>query len=81
VEERFSVTQKQEKIFRQELIKWGIESEKAIKVAKILALNLPNERLNSDEIALIKEVCQEWLEKRRQWEQFRQVMARYSASS
>jgi hypothetical protein len=75
VEERFSVTQKQEKIFRQELIKWGIESEKAIKVAKILALNLPNERLNSDEIVLIKEVCQEWLEKRRQWEQFRQVMA------
>jgi hypothetical protein len=81
VEERFSPTQNQEKIFREELIKWGIESEKAIKVAKILALNLPNERLNSDEIALIKEVCQEWLEKRRQWEQFRQVMARYSASS
>jgi hypothetical protein len=81
VEERFSPTQKQEKIFHEELIKWGIESERAIKVAKILALNLPNERLNSDEIALIKEVCQEWLEKRRQWEQLRQVMARYSASS
>lgn len=77
MEERFSPTQKQEKIFREELIKWGIESEKAFKVARILALNIPNENLMSSEVELVEEVCKEWFEKRKQWERFKQIMAEH----
>lgn len=67
-------------VFRVELIKWGIEAEKAIKVARILALNISNESLTVSEIELVEGVCQELFEKRKQWEQFQQVMAQYGAS-
>ncbi|MBD2098467.1 hypothetical protein H6F90_25685 [Trichocoleus sp. FACHB-591] len=80
MEEKFSPTQKQEQLFRTELIKWGIEFEKAIKVARILALNIPNEKLSSSDTALVEEVCQEWFEKRKHWEQFKRVMAQHGAN-
>ncbi|MEP0873516.1 hypothetical protein NDA01_27530 [Trichocoleus desertorum AS-A10] len=80
MEERFSPTQKQEQHYRAELVKWGIELEKAFKVARILALNIPNENLSSSEAALVEEVCNEWFEKRKQWEQFKQTMAQYGAT-
>nr|WP_290222529.1 hypothetical protein [Trichocoleus desertorum] len=80
MEERFSPTQQQERKYRAELVKWGIELEKAFKVARILALNIPNENLSSSNKALVEEVCQEWFEKRKQWEHFKQVMAQHGAS-
>jgi hypothetical protein len=81
VEERFSSTQKQEQLFRTELIKWGVEVEKAIKVARILALNIPNENLSNREAELVEEVCQEWFEKRKHWKQFERVMAQHGERS
>lgn len=80
MEDRFSPTQKQEQHYRAELVKWGIELEKAFKVARILALNIPTESLSSSDKALVEEVCQEWFEKRKQWEQFKQIMAQHGAS-
>ena len=81
MEERFSPTQKQEQSYRAELVKWGIEFEKAFKVARILALHIPNANLTSSEAELVEEVCKEWLEKRKQWEQFKRVTAELSPSS
>ncbi|MEP0873752.1 hypothetical protein NDA01_29005 [Trichocoleus desertorum AS-A10] len=80
MEDRFSPTQQQEQSYRAELVKWGIELEKAIQVARILALNIPNESLTVSEVALVEEVCKQWFEKRKQWEQFQQVMAQYGPS-
>lgn len=80
MEERFSPTQQQEQNYRAELVKWGIELEKAIQVARILALNIPNENLSTSEVELVEEVCKQWFEKRKQWEQFQQVMAQYGTS-
>ena len=80
MEERFSPTQKQERSYRAELVKWGIEFEKAFKVARILALNIPNENLMSSEVELVEEVCKEWFEKRKQWERFKQVTAEHSST-
>jgi hypothetical protein len=81
VAEGLSPTQKQEQLYRSELIRWGIELEKATKVARILALHLPVETLTRSEAALVKGVCQEWFDKRKQWEQAKQAMAQRSASS
>lgn len=80
MEEQFSPTQKQKQSYREELIKWGIELEKAFKVASILALRIPNENLTSIEVELVEEVCKEWFEKRKQWERFKQVTAEDSPS-
>lgn len=80
MEEQFSPTQKQEQSYRAELVKWGIELEKAIQVARILALNIPNENLSASEVELVEEVCKKWFEKRKQWEQFKQVTAEHSPS-
>lgn len=81
VAEELSPTQKQEQLYRSELVKWGIELEKATKVARILALHLPVETLTRSEAALVKGVCQEWFEKRKQWQQSKQTKAQRSASS
>ena len=81
MEEKLSPTQQQEKLLRTELVKWGIELEKAIQVARILALNIANENLTHSELGLVEEVCQEWFERRKQWKQFQQVMAQDAASS
>ncbi|MBD1863045.1 MULTISPECIES: hypothetical protein [Trichocoleus] len=81
MEERFSATQRQEQSYRTELVKWGIDFEKAFKVARILARNIPNENLTSSEVELVEEVCKEWFEKRKQWEQFKRVTAEQSPSS
>jgi hypothetical protein len=80
VEERFPPTQENEQNYRSELVKWGIEFEKAFKVARILALRISNENLTSSEVELVEEVCQEWFEKRKQWEQFKRVTAEHSPS-
>ncbi|MEP0872048.1 hypothetical protein NDA01_19715 [Trichocoleus desertorum AS-A10] len=81
MEERFSPTQQQEQSYRADLIKWGIELEKALKVARILALNIPNENLTSSEVELVEKVCKEWFEKRKQWERFQRVTAEHSPGS
>ncbi|MBD2095920.1 hypothetical protein H6F90_12255 [Trichocoleus sp. FACHB-591] len=81
MEEQFSPTQKQEQSYRTELVKWGIELEKAIQVARILALNISNESLTSSEVKLVEEVCNEWFEKRKQWERFQRVTAEHSPGS
>lgn len=55
----------------------GIELEQAIKVARILALNILNESLTDSEVELVKKVCQEWFDQRKQWQQFQRVMAQH----
>jgi hypothetical protein len=64
VEKGLSPTQKQEQIFRSELIKHGIKLEQAIPVARVLALNIPDEDLTSSEAALVASVCKQWIERR-----------------
>ncbi|MBH8556233.1 hypothetical protein I8751_28665 [Nostocaceae cyanobacterium CENA357] len=49
-----------EKIFHTQLVKYGVEYEKAAKAAKILASGKPDEQLTDEEIQLVTEVCRDW---------------------
>jgi hypothetical protein len=57
----FISVEKKEELFHTELIKCGVDYQKAAQVAQILALEKPDELLTEKEIELTKEVCQEWL--------------------
>ena len=49
-----------EKIFCTELVKYGVEYEKAVLTAKILASGKPDELLSPEEIRIVKEACEKW---------------------
>lgn len=40
-------------------------------------LNISNEHLTASEVELVGGACQEWFERRKQWEQFKQVIAQH----
>lgn len=52
-------------IFTTELLKSGVEAPKAIEVAHILALELTDEQLSSEQIELVKAACARWLRERK----------------
>ncbi|MDZ7955952.1 MAG: hypothetical protein RMY16_19730 [Nostoc sp. DedQUE12b] len=49
-----------EDLFYTQLVKYGVESEIAIKVAQILASGFPNELLAQEEIQLVTQACKKW---------------------
>ncbi|MBD2537074.1 hypothetical protein H6G97_50940 [Nostoc flagelliforme FACHB-838] len=49
-----------EGLFYIQLIKYGVESETAVKVAQILASGFPSELLAQEEIQFVTQVCKKW---------------------
>ncbi|MEA5507292.1 hypothetical protein VB735_30205 [Halotia wernerae UHCC 0503] len=61
MQRKFSTTAaEKEKIFYTQLVKYGVEYERAAKAAKILASGKPDELLKDEEIQLVREVCRDW---------------------
>ncbi|RAM48189.1 MAG: hypothetical protein C6Y22_29000 [Hapalosiphonaceae cyanobacterium JJU2] len=50
-----------EEFFHTELVKYGVDYQRAAKVAQILASGTPDELLSEKEIQLAEEVCKQWL--------------------
>ncbi len=57
----FISVEKKEELFHTELVKCGVDYQKAARVALILASEKPDELLTDKEIQLTKEACQQWL--------------------
>jgi hypothetical protein len=54
-----------EKLFHNELVKYGVQYQKAAQVAKILAAQEWDEQMTDAEERLVEEVCQQWLQQRK----------------
>lgn len=52
-------------IFTTELLKSGVEAQKAVEVAHILAFELTDEQLTNEQIELVKAACARWLKERK----------------
>ncbi|PMB22870.1 hypothetical protein CEN45_11550 [Fischerella thermalis CCMEE 5198] len=50
-----------EEFFHTQLVKYGVDYQKAAQVARILASGKPDELLSEKEIQIAEEVCREWL--------------------
>ena len=62
MQQKFPLTvEEKQKLFHTQLVKFGVEYEKARKASEILALQKPDEALTQEEIQLTKEVCKKWL--------------------
>lgn len=54
-----------EKLFHNELVRYGVHYQKAAQVAKILAAQEWDEQMTTAEQRLVDEVCQLWLQQRK----------------
>ncbi|WP_342001111.1 hypothetical protein [Chlorogloeopsis sp. ULAP02] len=50
-----------EKFFHTELVRYGVDYQRAAKVAKILVSEMSEQFLTDEEIRLAEDVCREWL--------------------
>ncbi|MBW4564466.1 MAG: hypothetical protein KME32_25685 [Mojavia pulchra JT2-VF2] len=53
-----------QELLHTELVKYGVNYQKAAKAAQILADKKADELLTEEEITLTKEVCEAWLKQR-----------------
>ncbi|RUR84292.1 hypothetical protein ACF3DV_30840 [Chlorogloeopsis fritschii PCC 9212] len=70
------VSSEKEVFFHTELVKYGIDYQRAAKVAKILVSEMSDEFLTDEEIRLAEEVCQEWLRKHQRLTYINQLISR-----
>lgn len=61
----FTSLHEREQLFHTELVKCGVEYHKAAKAAQIIVSETSDDLLTDDEIQLVKDVCQQWLEQRK----------------
>ncbi|BAY31306.1 hypothetical protein NIES2107_31650 [Nostoc carneum NIES-2107] len=64
LKDRHKFLQKERQLLHTELVKYGVDYDKAAKAAQILAEKKPDEVLTQEEIQLTKEVCELWLKQR-----------------
>lgn len=60
-----SLTEGRIGIFTTELLRSGVEAQKAVEAARILATELPDEQLTIEQIELVKAACEKWLKQRK----------------
>lgn len=65
-----------ENLFQTELVKYGVESEKAAKLAYILASESENQFLSNEEIQIFTDVGQKWLDSVKTYKQERLTQRR-----
>ncbi|BAU06387.1 MULTISPECIES: hypothetical protein [Fischerella] len=59
-----------EEFFHTQLVKYGVDYQRAAQVAHILASGKPDELLSEKEIQIAEEVCREWL---RQYKRYKHL--------
>lgn len=60
-----SSTEGRKAIFAAELLKSGVEAQKADEAARILAAKLTDEQLTDEQIELVQAACERWLKERK----------------
>lgn len=75
------LAEERERLFQIELIKAGVDFRQAAKVAKVLALNLMDEQLTSEEKQLVQSVCTQWLAQRKRMTFISQVLNQTQAKN
>jgi hypothetical protein len=75
-----SLLKEKEEIFITELLKSGIEPQKAVRAAKILASEKSDEQLTPEEIQLVEAACSAWLKQRKRLDFINQVLQKNVAS-
>jgi hypothetical protein len=75
---RFSISaEEREQIFYTELIKAGVDFQKAAKAAKVLALDPLDEQLTREDEQLVKDACYQWLAQRKRMNFISQVINKF----
>ncbi|MBD2430149.1 MULTISPECIES: hypothetical protein [Fischerella] len=65
-------SKEKEDFFHTELVKYGVDYQRAAQVAHILASGKPDELLSEKEIQIAEEVCREWL---RQYKRYKHLIS------
>ncbi|MBD2677845.1 MULTISPECIES: hypothetical protein [Nostoc] len=75
MQQKFALTlEEKQKIFHTQLVKYGVEYEKARKASEILAREKPDEVLTQEEIQLTKEACNHWSAQRKRIKQLMSLL-------
>ncbi|MER3494584.1 MAG: hypothetical protein C4323_21420 [Mastigocladus sp. ERB_26_2] len=67
-------SKEKEEFFHTELVKYGVDDQRATQVAHILASGKPDELLSEKEIQIAEEVCREWL---RQYKRYKHAYFKF----
>ncbi|BAZ65850.1 MAG: hypothetical protein KME28_06420 [Pelatocladus maniniholoensis HA4357-MV3] len=70
-------SKEKEEFFHTELVKYGVDYQRAAKVALILASGTPDELLSEKEIQLAEEVCKEWLRQHQRYKRLTSNLREY----
>ncbi|MEJ6486234.1 hypothetical protein N0Y54_34085 [Nostoc punctiforme UO1] len=70
----FISVQEREKIFCTDLVKSGVEYEKAVIAAKIIASGQGDEHLSPSEIEIVKDACKKWSEQNQRFKRLKAVV-------
>ncbi|MCC5600553.1 hypothetical protein [Nostoc favosum] len=70
----FTSIEEREKIFCTELVKYGVEYEKAVIAAKIIASGQGDEHLSPSEIEIVKDACKKWSEQNQRLKRLKAVV-------
>jgi hypothetical protein len=73
----FSINERRS-IFVTELLKSGVEPRTAVEVARIVADEIPDEQLTSEQRELVKAACLKWLEERKRQQFIDQVLQSFA---
>ncbi|MBN3870764.1 MAG: hypothetical protein HWQ23_10960 [Nostoc sp. JL33] len=65
---------RERKIFCTELVKYGVEYEKAVIVAKIIASGQGDELLSPSEIKIVEDACKSWSEQNQRFKPLKAVV-------
>ncbi len=66
--------QELERHFHTQLVKHGVNYEKAATAAKILASGKPDKLLTAEEMRLVKEACHQWSKQRQRLERINSAL-------
>jgi hypothetical protein len=77
----FISIEEKERLFHAELVKVGVDYQQAARVAKLLAQNIAEEDLTSEEAQLSETACRIWLQHRQRLSFVERTLATFSAKT
>jgi hypothetical protein len=78
----FSISERineRRRIFVAELLKSGVEPQKAVEVAKIVADGIPDEQLTTEQMQLVQSACAKWLKERKRQQFINEVLQSFTS--
>jgi hypothetical protein len=72
-------SKEKEEFFHTELVKYGVDYQRAAQVAHILASGKSDELLSEKEIQLAEEVCREWLRQYKRYKHLNSFLRKYKS--